>query len=192
MNRLWGKGETERGFSLVELLTVVALIGIVITIAALSSDFIRSHRLTAASRQMLGDFQKVRQDAMTRRTESVTITNSKGFGILFSSNSAYSQFEFNDANDNYTFDTGENAEPQQRTFSSGVRVERSDETDPTGDVYIYDKRGILRDNTWTPVTGTPTLTYVLKYSGVSQARCIRIEPVRIREGTWDGATCNVM
>lgn len=191
MNRLWGKGEAERGFSLVELLTVVALIGIVITIAALSSDFIKSHRLTAASRQMLGDFQKARQDAMTRRTDSVTITNSKGFGIRFSSNTAYSQFEFNDTNDNYTLDTAEDAEPQQRTFSSGVTVTRNDATtSPAGDILIYDKRGLLRDGAWTPITAFRV--YVLTLSGVPQARCVRIDPVRIREGTWNGATCNVM
>lgn len=188
MNRLSGKVKTERGFSLVELLTVVALIGIVIAIAALSSDFIKAHRLTAASRQMLADFQKARQDAMTRRTES--ITNSKGFGITFTSSSAYNQFEFNDANDNYAFDSGEGAEPQQRTLSSGLTVKLDDGTDPTGNVLIYDKRGILRDNAWAPVTTAQT--YVLTYSGVSQGRCIRIEPVRVREGTWNGATCNVM
>ena len=175
--------KSESGFSLIEVLIVIALIGIVAAIATMNSDFVQRHQLTAASRGLYSDLQKIRQDALTRGS----VANSRGFGIRFASNTSYSTFEFNDADGDFTYDgTGEESGAAQKTLSS-VAVTIGDAGDPTNNVLIYDKRGMTRAVNWSSAGGR---TYVLRATRVSQARCVSVSTVRIREGVWNGASCS--
>jgi len=175
----------KKGVTFIELMVVLAIIGIAVTLATMGSDTVRKHRLTAASRGLLGDLQKIRQDAMTR----VSGANSRGHGIRFTSSNSYTIFEFSDINNNFVYDdTGEETAGRSEALPTSSTVTIGNATNPTGDVLIYDKRGMARDSAWSQVTSK---TYVLRLTGVTEVRCILIEAVRIREGTWDGLNCNI-
>lgn len=186
----------SKGYSLVEVLVVVALVGVIATIATMGSDFVQKHRLTAASRELLGDLQKIRQDAMTRSNPALG-ANSRGFGIRFSSNTTYTTFEFNDCTGDFIYDANgcagnrEEAGTSQKTLPSSVTVTIGDAGDPTGNILIYDRRGMARDNNNWNAVGGGGRTYVLRRAGVAEVRCVTVTPVRIREGRWDGANCNI-
>lgn len=180
--------KNEKGFSLIELLIVVALIAIVAAIAMWGTGSIQGRNLTAASKQLYGDLQKTRIDAMT---QSPSGANSRGFGIRFVSNTTYTVFEFNDANGDFQYaGTGEETNTRQVTLPSGVTVTVGDAGDPTlaANIRIYDKGGMIRNTSWS-IGNTQDIKYVLSLSGVSQKRCVKIETVRIREGVWDGNNC---
>lgn len=175
----------ERGVTLIEMVVVILVIVVLVTIAMLNADFIKSHRLSSGVRILFSDLQKTRQDAMTRGS-----ANSRGYGLVFDSGSAYTLFEFNDVNANYAYDgAGEQTAANTHTLSNSVTVTRSDNSAPTGDVLIYDKRGLVRNNAWTTVTDR---VYLLNIPGISQIRCIQIGATQIREGTWNGTSCTVM
>lgn len=173
---------SEKGFSLIELLIVIALIAIIAAIATLGSQSYQSRNLVAASEQLYSDMQKIRMDAMTRSSQA----NSRGFGIRFNSSTAYTIFEFNDVNGNFIDDSGEEVTVKQTTMPSNATVTVNNATDPTGSVRIYDKLGMIRDTAWNKTA----IIYVVRLAGVSQARCVWLDTVRIREGSWDGvSTC---
>ncbi len=172
----------KKGYSLTELMVVVAIIGIAVAMATMGTGFIQRHRLTAASRGLLGDLQRIRQDAMTRGSAA----NSRGFGIRFASNNSYTTFEF--ISSDFVYDnTGEEAGVRSTNLPAFLTVTIGNAADPTNDVLIYDKRGMARDTNW----GQIGKTYVLRLAGVAEVRCVMVNPVRIREGTWDGVNCSI-
>lgn len=177
--------KSEKGFSLVELLIVIALVAIVATIALWGSQSVKGHRLTAASKQLYGDLQKIRVDAMTKSPSGAT---SRGFGIRFTSNSAYTAFEFNDTNGDFTYaGTGEEANTKDIVLTNGITVTLQDATStPTGtnNVLIFNKQGLAKNYQWSQ----GNRTYVIQLSGVSQIRCVTLDDVRIREGVWNAAS----
>jgi len=170
---------------MVELLIVVTLVAIVAAIAMMGRETYQGHQLKAASQQLYGDLQKIRVDAMTKSSAA----NSRGFGIRFTSGSAYTAFEFNDADNNFT-DAGtttEETNTRNITLRSGITVTLGDTTTPptgTGNVLIFSKQGLPKDNTWAQLNRN----YVIQLSGVNQIRCVNIANVSIREGVWNAAS----
>jgi prepilin-type N-terminal cleavage/methylation domain-containing protein len=177
---------TDRaGFSLIELLIGIAIFGIVVTLATMSWSSAKNADLTAVTRQLHSDLQAIRADAMTRSTS----TDSRGFGIRFTSPNAYELFEFNDTNASFTWDNvGEEAGVVKKTFPSSITVTKSASDAVAGDIRIYDRHGLMHTGNWSSAVG---VTYVLRGSGTTQARCISVDEIRIREGIWDGGSCNV-
>ncbi len=182
-----------RGFSLIEVLVTLTLLGIMAAITAMGYSYVLRHQIVAASQRLFGDLQKLRQDAMTQGVQGAGLIR-RGFGIRFDPNgwpaggSQYILFQFNDVNNDFVYDGDtEELNPTPIYVPSSVTI-----SDPDGvtlmdtDVLIYDSFGIARNVTW----GLPSIdTMVLKRTGVTQMRCIVVSLTRLREGPWDGTTC---
>jgi prepilin-type N-terminal cleavage/methylation domain-containing protein len=198
MRNTHGPMRNTHGFSLIELFVVLILFGIMAAISALGYDYVQGHQLKAASQRLFGDLQKVRQDAMTQRTQpdpATGIPNSLGFGIRFSPDTGLNQadqyilFEFNDIDSDFTYDGVAEELLPVTTMTLPDSVTAKDTAgmlmDAT-DVHIYDALGMIRTANWSSVAGT---TIVLDRSGIPEERCIVVSTVRIREGVWDGNDC---
>lgn len=191
----------EMGFTLVEILVAIAIFGILVTLSYSGMEYVRKHRLQSASRELLSDLQRIRQDAITRSTQNKSggTVNGRGFGIRFDSNASYQLFEFDDCNDSFSYNAntcpGPPANPSAReeignrskSLSSGITATIGASTSPDSDTHIvlFDRNGIPRQPNWSFVGKT----YVLRLAGVDPPRCVSISNVRIREGTWNGSTC---
>lgn len=186
----------EKGFTLVELLIVVALMGIMISLASLGFDVLHRQRLSSAAVELLADLQTVRMNALTKRSNPA----SRGFGLRFLDDSynAYRTFEFIDDGagtpadaDNYEYNDGEEVVDFEKELGAGVEVKiGASGDDPFGreKALLYDKRGMVRNSTWSSVAGR---TYVLTHPNVANAKCVTVSRVRIRGGSWNGTSCDI-
>ncbi len=177
----------SKGFTLIETLVVVALVGLVAAMATNGSDFLRGHRLSEGSRGLQVEFQKLRQDALTKGNPANL--NGRGFGLRFVSATQYRLFEFNDADKDYTYDdAGEEADAVTVDLPSGVTVTIGDAGSPVNNVLLYDKRGLSRKTDWSTESNR---TYVLRVGGESTERCVKVGRVLLQEGVWNGVSCTV-
>lgn len=192
----------QKGFTLTEILLAIAIFGILLTLSYSGMEYVRKHRLQSASRELLSDLQRIRQDAITRgtQTKSGGTVISRGFGIRFDSSTSYQLFEFDDCNDSFSYNAntcpGPPANPSAReeignrsqNLPSGITVTVGASTAPNSDTHIvlFDRNGMPRQPNWSFVGKT----YVLRLAGVDPPRCVSISNVRIREGTWNGSGCD--
>jgi len=185
----------QNGFTLIELMIVIALMGIMFSLASLGFDLLHRQRLSSAAVELLADLQTVRMSALTKSSDSA----SRGFGLRFLDDSynSYRTFEFTDNGegtpgnaDNYVYDEGEEVVDFEKTLGAGVVVHIGASGEPFGldKTLLYDKRGMVRDSTWSSVAGR---TYVLTHPSVSQARCVTVSLARIRGGIWNGTSCDL-
>ncbi len=173
----------NNGFTLVEVMIVITVIGIMSVIAMLGSDFLTKHRVRSASRGFYADLQALRQNAMSSGTANTSI----GRGLKFTSANSFSTFEFLDLNSNYTYDgVAEENSVSVNTLPGGMTVTLGAAGDPTATPLLFDRRGLGRSDNWSTVGGR---TYVFRHPLANPPACVTISLVRIREGTWDGGTC---
>jgi Tfp pilus assembly protein FimT len=177
----------EEGVTLIELVIVFTIIAILTVIAvSVGPEFIRNENIARVSRELLGDLQRARQDAMTRSEAA----NSRGFGIRFENPTRYVIFEFSDtvALAFQYNGVAEEANTTTRNLTSSIELQFNG-ADPNNDVRIYDKLGVPRDNTWSSVTNT---TIVVRHeTEPAREKCVVISPNRIREGLWVGGNCEL-
>ncbi len=183
---------SESGITLVELLIVVSILAILLAITGLGSDAVERQRVAGATRELLADLQRVRQDAITRSSAAT----SRGAGIRFASATSYVTFEFDDVDSDYQYDPPPAAEElagSVRTKSlSGSLSLTLGGADPTGTVIIFDKQGMPRGTDWTFATGGGDLRFTVQSSRLpALAKCIVLSQARIREGVLNGANCVV-
>lgn len=191
MNPLFNEG----GFTLIEMLVVVGIIGILSALASLGMDVWHKSRLTSATSQLLADLQTVRMNAMTESSATL----SHGFGLRFLDSGSYRTFEFVESSvsgfDDFEYEgTTEESAPVDHGLGASISVTVGASTSPIDlnggvdeAVLIYDKRGMVRSFNW----GLGGRTYVVHHANLSTARCVTIAAVRIREGVWDGSSCDL-
>jgi prepilin-type N-terminal cleavage/methylation domain-containing protein len=176
-----GKG----GFTLLELLMVICIAGILSGFAYLSQDLIRREQITSITRQLHADIQSARMNA---------ITSGKGYGIRFESPTTYVLFQFNDCNNNFSYDANscngnsrEESKPIRTTISSSVLLSKSNHlNDLDNDLVIFDTFGHPRQKNW----GMAMMTILVRHKqDVGIIRCISISMSRIRESIWNGSSC---
>lgn len=178
------KIEKEAGFTLVELLTVVAIIGVMSGIIGMNMMAeVKKSAVKEATTQLYSDLKKCRVDAMTKGG----ITTTRGFGFSFNDATSYTLFRFDDADNDYTLDSGESINPnggalQVVTVPNDVQVSSSTLTVPV----LFDRRGWLRDESWSTVSGG---TFILQRAGTDQRRCVVLSTSQIRQGVWNGTAC---
>ena len=135
----------EKGFTIAEILVVLITVSILASLAVIGPEFIRNENIAKASKELLADLQRIRQDAMTTGTSA----NSMGFGIKFVNAGSYTIFEFNDADGDFQYDgTVEEANVMHKYLSSSIVMNKNGAT-PDNNVLIYDKHGIPRNSDWT-------------------------------------------
>ncbi len=175
-----------------------------LSLATTGVGYIHAQRLTTASRDFLGDLQRIRQKALLQSYPLNGSTQlNRGFGIRFISGTSYVTFEFIDTgatifqyddNDEEFEETGKieggvRVGPSPKMMTGDVSVTLGDTGDPTGDLIIYDRRGIPRLTDWEIA---PSKTYVFRSASASSgAKCVVVDQIRIKEGQWNGTSCFV-
>lgn len=94
--------KNQKGFSLIEMIIVVVIIGLMATLAVSQFDkFFRQQKLKSAGRELLSDLRLARSYAVARRGQ---------YGIYFNQNARqYILFKDIVNPSNYTYDVGDSA-----------------------------------------------------------------------------------
>lgn len=157
------------GFSLVELVVVVSIIGILLTISTIAfHDWMMKSRAEAQVSQMIADINSTRLRAMTaKQRHSIELDADRYTFRSYSS-------------ENESIDEGTLiAIPQQ----VGFRLKKDSTSLFTGERYEFDQRGMMQDI-------GDVLPIFIGYDGNASQDCINLRVIRVNAGKRSGDVCN--
>ena len=167
---------SESGFSLIELLIVISIMGILLSIVSINfKQWMVKNRVEAQVRQMVSDFSELRTKAFTtKQRHSITIFQSR---YVFESYSSEGEDKC----------TGGTPVPG-KTSDVDFKLKKTSDyftgscANVGGDTFEIDGRGML--------VGT-TGTIYLDYDNASPVvDCFRISTLRINPGKKNGSSCD--
>lgn len=176
------------GFTILELMVVVCIAGILSGFAYLGKDLIRREQVSSITHELLADIQLARMNAITQA--------GKGYGIRFESPTTYVLFQFNDCNNDFSYDddscygsSREEAHPVRKTLPFPIVLNKTNASNNfDNDVLIFDSFGRPRQKNW----GMGMMTILVRHKQDDNGefvKCVSISINRVRESRWNGYSC---
>jgi prepilin-type N-terminal cleavage/methylation domain-containing protein len=187
----------SKGVTLIELVVVLAIAAILAALAAIGPGFISTEKVRNTTKELLADFQLMRNYAMMQGPDAVA-SDLRGYGIRFESKNRYRLFRFNDSNQNFSYDgaaeeaplTSAESAARQRNIPAplDLQVKRGGSlADPEDAIVIFDHLGMPRQAN----LGVQQMSIVIHNPAMGEVakQCVTVSYNRIREGEWDGSAC---
>jgi len=157
---------SNRGITLIEIFVVITITTIVLAIAVPNfSKYVKKYGVEKETTEIYGDLVEQRFKSMSSGVPN---------GVIFDSSTAYTLFEFDDADYNMQYTAGEEKDPIQK---SGLKFDLA--KPPAGTVVLFDERGMAKN------VGTGFTVYI---NSPARYNCIAVSSNRIKMGAWNSAS----